>query len=75
MFSRWNATIREIAEANERVYAVPVDDLFAEDGRALTADDFVHPNGTGYARIAERVLDAIAAAGSAGAGDAGPDGA
>jgi lysophospholipase L1-like esterase len=61
IFDGWNRTIRETAEAHERVYYVPVDDLFAGGGPDYTADDFIHPNGAGHGLIADRTLEAIAA--------------
>lgn len=70
VFDGWNRTIRETAEAHERVYYVPVDDLFAEGGPDYTADDFIHPNGAGHGLIADRALEAIAAVKGEGDGEA-----
>lgn len=59
IMAAWNGTIRKAAAEQERVFYVPVDDLFAEDSPALTAEDFVHPNEMGYNRIAGRALEVL----------------
>lgn len=53
----WNETTRKIAEENEAITYIPVDDLFHTGN--LMADDHFHPNYNGYHVIAERVLEYI----------------
>ena len=67
----WNGVLREAAECGDAVF-VPIADLFAGREAELVSDDGLHPNGSGYALIGERIFSRIVpmreAAAGAGAG-------
>lgn len=56
---KWNSTAERIAAQYDKVIVVPTYDLFAEKEAAYLYSDHFHPNSAGYARIAERVLQAV----------------
>jgi lysophospholipase L1-like esterase len=56
---KWNTYVHGLAVADGNATVVPTFDLFESDiGRYLSSDHF-HPNEAGYARIAERVVQAL----------------
>ncbi|WP_084786800.1 SGNH/GDSL hydrolase family protein [Bacillus tuaregi] len=53
----WNEAGRFVTEEFHNVEYIPVADLFDESNKELLAEDFFHPNTSGYKLIAERVLE------------------
>jgi len=53
----WNETGENVAEDFDNMTFIPIEDLFDDHDEALFAEDNFHPNGEGYRRIAQRVLD------------------
>ncbi|UFJ41667.1 GDSL-type esterase/lipase family protein [Brevibacillus humidisoli] len=56
---QWNSTAQQTAAQFAKVLVVPTYDLFAQKEDAYLYTDHFHPNSAGYARIAERVLQAV----------------
>lgn len=54
----WNAVAQETALSYPRVVIVPTFDLFQSGTENLSVDQF-HPNGKGYAMIAERIAQGL----------------
>ncbi len=55
----WNAEVFKIINRFDNVFLVPTYDIFVkEQDRFLAADDF-HPNGDGYERIADRIVQIL----------------
>jgi lysophospholipase L1-like esterase len=55
----WNAALERTALDYKNVYIVPMFDLFQSRGKELLYSDHFHPNQTGYALIANRLLQNI----------------
>ncbi len=55
----WNSRAAEIASKYQGVIVVPTYDLFFQKEKAYLYTDHFHPNSEGYARIADRVLQAL----------------
>ncbi|MFY0545291.1 GDSL-type esterase/lipase family protein [Brevibacillus sp. H7] len=55
----WNSTASEIAAKYRGVIVVPTYDLFFQKEKTYLYTDHFHPNSEGYARIAERVMQAL----------------
>jgi lysophospholipase L1-like esterase len=55
----WNSKAAEIAAKYSRVIVVPTYDLFYQKEKTYLYTDHFHPNSKGYARIAERVMQAL----------------
>jgi lysophospholipase L1-like esterase len=58
VIARWNALIQETALSYPGTIVVPTFDLFQSGAENLSADQF-HPNGKGYALIAERIAQGL----------------
>jgi len=58
LIGRWNAVANETALGFSRVVVVPTFDLFQTGTENLAVDQF-HPNGKGYAMIAERIAQGL----------------
>lgn len=56
---KWNSKAEQIAAQYDKVIVVPTYDLFSEKEATYLYSDHFHPNSAGYARIAERVLQAV----------------
>lgn len=57
--AEWNARANQAAYRLPNVLVVPVADLFERDPASYLYSDHFHPNADGYARIAERVFQAL----------------
>lgn len=55
----WNRTLTETAEKFDQVVVIPVFDLFQLNPRAYLYSDHFHPNQKGYARMTDRLLQAM----------------
>jgi len=55
----WNSKAAEIAAAYPHVIVVPTYDLFLHKEQKYLYTDHFHPNSEGYARMAERILQAL----------------
>lgn len=55
--SNWNEAGKTVTDEFENVHFIPVADLFTDSESNLLADDFFHPNTSGYKLIAKRVLE------------------
>ncbi|MFS0861124.1 SGNH/GDSL hydrolase family protein [Fredinandcohnia sp. 179-A 10B2 NHS] len=55
--SNWNAAGKTVTDEYENAHFIPVADLFTGAGTSLLADDYFHPNTSGYKLIAKRVLE------------------
>lgn len=55
----WNASLEKIALEYHDVYIVPTFDLFQNHGKELLYSDHFHPNETGYAYMADRLLQNV----------------
>jgi lysophospholipase L1-like esterase len=55
----WNSAASAIAARYPRVIVVPTYDLFVNKEKTYLYTDHFHPNGAGYARIAERIMQAL----------------
>ncbi|TLS37451.1 SGNH/GDSL hydrolase family protein [Pseudalkalibacillus caeni] len=55
--NEWNAGSKQVTGEFENVNFVPIYDLFEESEINLLYDDAFHPNGAGYERIGERVIE------------------
>lgn len=55
----WNSTASAIASRYPQVFVVPTYDMFLRKEQAYLYTDHFHPNAEGYARIAERILQAL----------------
>lgn len=52
----WNNEVFKLTQSFDNIYLVPVFDLFARNGERLLSSDHYHPNGEGYERIADRLV-------------------
>ncbi|MGE5703649.1 MAG: SGNH/GDSL hydrolase family protein [Clostridia bacterium] len=55
----WNSQAEQIASMYKNVFVVPTYDLFVKKEAAYLYTDHFHPNAQGYARMSERVLQAL----------------
>lgn len=55
----WNSKAADIAARYKGVIVVPTYDLFLQKEKAYLYTDHFHPNSAGYARIADRVMQAL----------------
>lgn len=55
----WNSFAHRLAEADGNATVVPTYDLFENKIEKYLSSDHFHPNAQGYARIAERVVQAL----------------
>jgi lysophospholipase L1-like esterase len=55
----WNHAAAEIAARYPQVIVVPTYDLFLNKEKAYLYTDHFHPNAAGYARMAERIMQAL----------------
>jgi len=55
----WNSRAAEIAARFNKVIVVPTYDLFTQKEKTYLYSDHFHPNSEGYARIADRVMQAL----------------
>jgi len=53
----WNTAGQLVTDEYENATYIPIADLFRHSNVDLLADDYFHPNTSGYKLIAERVLD------------------
>ena len=53
----WNNAGKDVTEEFENVHYIPTADLFMNTNIELLAEDFFHPNTSGYKLIAQRVLE------------------
>ncbi|MCM3088752.1 SGNH/GDSL hydrolase family protein [Bhargavaea ginsengi] len=63
ILSDWNAVLEDAAVADGRACYVPVDDLFITNRDLVYHTDFFHPNGKGYSRMTDRIMDALSRCG------------
>ncbi|MBM4762936.1 hypothetical protein GNT69_11635 [Bacillus sp. B15-48] len=54
----WNKASETVTEDFNNVSFIPIDDLFIESDVVL-ADDYFHPNTSGYKQMAKRVLESL----------------
>lgn len=59
LIQEWNAAAHKAAVAHFPATVVPTYDLFEMNGAKYLSSDHFHPNAEGYARIAERVVQAL----------------
>lgn len=57
----WNQAVEELMRNDTNALLIPTYDLFAYRGTSYLSSDHYHPNGEGYARVAERVVQALEA--------------
>jgi lysophospholipase L1-like esterase len=57
IMENWNDAGQSVTEEFDQVYFIPTADLFKDSQLELLAEDFFHPNTSGYKLMAERVLD------------------
>ena len=57
--NNWNKTGKTITEEFDNVNYIPISDLFSNSDNGLLADDYFHPNTSGYKLIAKRVLESL----------------
>jgi|GEM_PF-1134294 len=53
----WNESSKFVTEEFENVNYIPTSDLFSNSDIELLADDYFHPNTTGYKLMAKRILE------------------
>lgn len=56
---KWNNAAFGLANRYPNMIMVPTYDLFRLNGRGYLADDHFHPNGKGYERIADRIVNIL----------------
>jgi lysophospholipase L1-like esterase len=59
IMNNWNDAGRLVTEEYENVNYIPVADLFSQRTIELLADDYFHPNTSGYKLMAKRVLENV----------------
>lgn len=59
IMNTWNDAGRLVTEEYENVNYIPVADLFSQRTVELLADDYFHPNTSGYKLMAKRVLENV----------------
>jgi lysophospholipase L1-like esterase len=59
IMDRWNEAGKDITEEYENVSYIPTADLFQDTNLELLAEDYFHPNTSGYKLIAKRVLEYV----------------
>lgn len=57
IMENWNEAGKTVTEEFDQVYFIPTEDLFKNSQIELLAEDYFHPNTSGYKLMAERVLD------------------
>lgn len=57
----WNFEVQQLLNADEQFLLIPTYDLFAFDTSTYLSSDAYHPNGAGYERIAQRVMQVLSA--------------
>jgi lysophospholipase L1-like esterase len=57
IMENWNDAGQSVTEEFDQAYFIPTADLFKDSQLELLAEDFFHPNTSGYKLMAERVLD------------------
>ena len=55
----WNGEIGKIANSNNNICFVPIDDLFSSNVDMVYHTDFFHPNANGYNRMAQRIIETM----------------
>jgi lysophospholipase L1-like esterase len=55
----WNDYVHQLATADGNATIVPTYDLFEANVKTYLSSDHFHPNSQGYARIAERIVQAL----------------
>jgi lysophospholipase L1-like esterase len=53
----WNESSKLVTEEFENVKYIPTSDLFSDSDIELLADDYFHPNTSGYKLMAKRILE------------------
>jgi lysophospholipase L1-like esterase len=59
IMNSWNDAGKSVTEEYENVHYIPVADLFSGSTIELLADDYFHPNTSGYKLMAKRVLEYV----------------
>jgi lysophospholipase L1-like esterase len=59
IMNSWNDAGKAVTEDYENVHYIPVADLFRQRTIELLADDYFHPNTSGYKLMAKRVLEYV----------------
>lgn len=59
IMNSWNETGKAVTEEYENVDYIPVADLFSQSTIELLADDYFHPNTSGYKLMAKRVIEYV----------------
>lgn len=59
IMNNWNDAGKAVTEEYENVHYIPVADLFSQRTIELLADDYFHPNTSGYKLMAKRVLEYV----------------
>jgi lysophospholipase L1-like esterase len=59
VMNSWNDAGKAVTEEYENVNYIPVADLFSQRTIELLADDYFHPNTSGYKLMAKRVLEYV----------------
>ncbi|MFD2612101.1 GDSL-type esterase/lipase family protein [Paenibacillus gansuensis] len=59
VIQKWNGDVYETVNANPLMTLVPTQDLFEKKVTHYLAADQFHPNGAGYERIADRIVQAL----------------
>ena len=53
----WNESSKAVTDEYENVRYIPTSDLFSDSDIELLADDYFHPNSSGYKLMAKRILE------------------
>jgi lysophospholipase L1-like esterase len=56
IMDNWNLAGQSVTAEFENVHYIPIEDLFSDTETELLAEDYFHPNTTGYKLIAKRIL-------------------
>jgi lysophospholipase L1-like esterase len=59
IMNNWNEAGKAVTEEFDNVHHIPTSDIFSNSDIELLADDYFHPNTSGYKLISKRVLESL----------------